>query len=58
MSNEQRQSIYEDDMVPHLRSCDMNGAITVALDKVDAALTPENMPSDCSSRARSTPPSA
>ena len=43
MSNEQRQSIYQDDMIPHLRSCDMNGAITVALDKVDAALTPENI---------------
>ena len=43
MSNEERQSIYQDDMVPDLRSCDMDGAITVAMQKIDAAVTPEHV---------------
>lgn len=40
LSNAERQAIYENDMLPHLRSADFDAALAVALDKVDAAATP------------------
>ena len=42
LSNEERQAIYANDMLPHLRSADFDGALTVALQKVDAAATVEH----------------
>jgi len=42
MSNEERQAIYQDDMLPHLLDADFDGALEVALAKVDAATTPEH----------------
>lgn len=42
LSNSERQSIYENDMLPFLRNADFDGALGVALDKVDAAATPEH----------------
>ncbi|MFI5226709.1 MAG: TPM domain-containing protein, partial [Candidatus Limnocylindrales bacterium] len=42
LSNGERQSIYQDDMLPLLEQCDIGGALRVALDKVDAAATPEH----------------
>jgi len=42
LSNAERQSIYENDMLPHLRSGDFDGALAAALARVDAAATPEH----------------
>ncbi len=42
VSNEQRQSIFENDMVPYLRSGDLDGAMTVAMQRLEALTTPEN----------------
>ena len=42
LSNADRQAIYENDMLPHLRSADFDDALKVALAKVDAAATPEH----------------
>ena len=42
LSNSDRQAIYENDMLPHLRSADFDEALKVALAKVDAAATPEH----------------
>jgi len=42
LSNSERQRIYEDDMMPFLREADFDGALGVALTKVDAAATPEH----------------
>ncbi len=42
LSNAERQSIFENDMVPLLRTADFDGALEVALQKVDAAATPEH----------------
>ena len=42
LSNEERQRIFDEDMLPHLRSADFDGALAVALAKVDAAATPEH----------------
>jgi uncharacterized membrane protein YgcG len=42
LSNDERQAIYEDDMLPLLSSCDMDGALTAAMAKIDAAATPEH----------------
>jgi len=42
MSDAERQSVFNDDMVPHLRHCDMDGAVLAALDAADQATTPEN----------------
>jgi len=39
LSNEERQAIFENDMLPHLKSSDFDGALGVALAKVDAAAT-------------------
>ncbi|HEY2888279.1 MAG TPA: TPM domain-containing protein [Candidatus Limnocylindrales bacterium] len=42
LSNEERQSIFENDMLPYLSDADFDGALAVALQKVDAAATPEH----------------
>ncbi|MDH5243067.1 MAG: DUF2207 domain-containing protein [Chloroflexota bacterium] len=42
LTNSERQSIYENDMLPHLRDADFDAALAVALERVDAAATPEN----------------
>lgn len=42
LSNEERQAIFENDMLPYLRSADFDGALDVALRKVDAAATVEH----------------
>jgi uncharacterized membrane protein YgcG len=42
LTNSERQAIYENDMLPYLRSADFDGALGVALEKIDAAATPEN----------------
>jgi uncharacterized membrane protein YgcG len=42
LSNAERQAIYENDMLPDLRSADFDGALNAALAKVDAAATPEH----------------
>jgi uncharacterized membrane protein YgcG len=42
LSNDQRQAIFNDDMLPYLRGCDMNGALLAAMDKINDAATPEN----------------
>ena len=39
LSNEERQAIFENDMLPHLKSADFDAALGVALAKVDAAAT-------------------
>jgi uncharacterized membrane protein YgcG len=42
LSNEERQAIYENDMLPLLRNADFDGALDVALARGDAATTPEH----------------
>jgi uncharacterized membrane protein YgcG len=42
LSNSERQSIFDNDMLPYLRNADFDGALNVALEKVDAAATPEH----------------
>lgn len=42
LSNSERQAIYDNDMVPLLRDCDLDGALTTALAKIDANATPEH----------------
>jgi uncharacterized membrane protein YgcG len=42
LSNDQRDSIFNDDMLPRLEACDMDGALAAGLAKVDAAATPQN----------------
>ena len=42
LSNSERQAIFENDMLPLLRSADFDGALGAALTKVDAAATPEH----------------
>ena len=42
LSNAERQSIFDDDMLPHLQRCDMGGALLAAMEKIDAAATPEH----------------
>jgi uncharacterized membrane protein YgcG len=42
LTNQERQQIYEDDMLPPLRGCDLDGALLAAMAKVDAAATPEH----------------
>ncbi len=40
LTNEERQAIFQNDMLPYLEACDMNGALLAAMAKVDAAATP------------------
>lgn len=42
LGNDERQAIYENDMLPLLRSCDLDGALLASLAKVDANATPEH----------------
>jgi uncharacterized membrane protein YgcG len=42
LSNEERQRIFDEDMLPYLRSADFDGALAIALARVDAAATPEH----------------
>jgi uncharacterized membrane protein YgcG len=42
LSNADKQRIYENDMLPRLKAGDFDGAVLVALERVDAAATPEN----------------
>jgi uncharacterized membrane protein YgcG len=42
LSNDERQSIFDNDMVPYLRQCDEDSALLAALAKIDAAATPEH----------------
>ena len=42
LSDEDRQTIFDDDMLPRLRVADMDGALLAALAKVDANATPEH----------------
>ena len=42
LSNEERQAIFENDMLPSLAAGDFDGALAAALEKVDAAATPEH----------------
>ncbi len=42
LTNEERQTIFENDMIPRLRGCDLDGALLIALDRVDANATPEH----------------
>ena len=42
LSESERQAIFDNDMLPHLQAGDFDGAISVALARVDAAATPEH----------------
>ncbi|HVL53225.1 MAG TPA: TPM domain-containing protein, partial [Vitreimonas sp.] len=42
LSNDERQAIFEDDMLPRLREADMDSALRIALAKIDANATPEH----------------
>ncbi len=42
LSNDQRDAIFQDDMLPRLEECDMNGALNAGLAQVDAAATAQN----------------
>ncbi|MGZ8502791.1 MAG: TPM domain-containing protein, partial [Candidatus Limnocylindrales bacterium] len=42
LTNSERQSIFDNDMLPLLREADFDGAIAVALDKIDGAATAEH----------------
>jgi len=42
LSNQERQSIFDDDMLPYLRGCDEDSALLAALAKIDANATPEH----------------
>jgi uncharacterized membrane protein YgcG len=42
LTNEERQAIYENDMLPLLRGCALDAALGAAMSAVDAAATPEH----------------
>ncbi len=42
LTNSERQSIFDNDMVPFLRNADFDGALGIALERIDAAATQEN----------------
>jgi len=42
LDNEAKQRIFNDDMLPRLRVGDFDGALLVAMERVDAAATPEH----------------
>lgn len=42
LSNNERQQIFDDDMLPRLQRCDEDGALLAALAKIDANATPEH----------------
>jgi uncharacterized membrane protein YgcG len=42
LDNSEKQRIFDDDMLPRLRAEDLDGALLIALEKVDANATPEH----------------
>jgi len=42
LDNAEKQRIFDEDMLPLLREADLNGALKVALERVDANATPEH----------------
>jgi uncharacterized membrane protein YgcG len=42
LTNQDRQKIFEDDMVPFLRDANFDGALDIAMQRIDAVATPEN----------------
>ena len=42
LDNAEKQRIFDDDMLPRLKSADYDGSLLVALSRVDAAATPEH----------------
>ncbi|MEO6349184.1 MAG: TPM domain-containing protein [Candidatus Limnocylindrales bacterium] len=42
LSGSERQKIFDEDMVPKLARCDIDGSVLVALEKIDANATPEH----------------
>ena len=42
LSNGERQSIFDNDMLPKLKAADLDGALLVAIDRVDDNATPEH----------------
>ncbi len=42
LTNDERQSVYEDEMLPFLRECDFDGALLRAMRVIDAAATAEH----------------
>jgi uncharacterized membrane protein YgcG len=42
LSNDERQKIYDNDMLPRLKAGDLDGAILAAMAKIDAAATPDH----------------
>ncbi len=42
LTNEERQAIFENDMLPYLRSCNLDAALLAAMGRVNAAATPEH----------------
>jgi len=42
LSNAERQDIFDNDMLPHLKACDEDGALLAAMTKIEAAATPEH----------------
>lgn len=42
LTNSERQRIFDEDMLPFLRDADFDGALAIALRRIDAAATPEN----------------
>ncbi len=42
LTNEERQAIFNGDMLPYLHACDLDQALLAAMEKVDAAATPEH----------------
>lgn len=41
LSNQDRQALYEQVMLPRLRTCDLRGALTAGVEAIEAAMTPE-----------------
>ncbi len=42
LTNAERQAIFDNDMLPHLRDCDLDNALLVALSRIEDAATPEH----------------
>jgi uncharacterized membrane protein YgcG len=42
LTNQERQKIFDDELLPRLRRCDLDGAVLAALARVDANATPEH----------------
>ena len=42
MTDAERQSVFDNEMVPYLQNCDMDGAVLAALQAADRATTPQN----------------